>query len=129
MDDDRLQRQVTRELLETLGYRVEVAASGDEAIERLREHPTDLLVLDMVMESGQDGAEIYQQALNLNSNQRAILLSGFSESARVKMARSLGARIYLRKPISLEKLARAVWEELDRWGQGIRIAWVRSGRV
>ncbi len=114
VDDDRLQREVARELLETLGYRVEVAASGEEAVDRLKEYQADLLVLDMVLEEGSDGAETFKQVLKMKPHQRAIVVSGFSESDQVKEALALGAGVYLRKPVTLEKLAKAVREELDR---------------
>ncbi len=114
VDDDRLQREVSRELLETLGYHVEVAASSEEAIARLKEYAADLLVLDMVLETGCNGAETYRRVLEMKPHQRAILISGFAESDQVKEALALGAGAYLRKPVTLEKLAKAVREELDR---------------
>lgn len=49
VDDDQLQREVTRESLSRLGYRVVAAASGEEAVQRLAEHPVELVILDMVM--------------------------------------------------------------------------------
>ncbi|MHB0868562.1 MAG: histidine kinase N-terminal 7TM domain-containing protein [Chloroflexota bacterium] len=118
VDDDQLQRHVTRELLETLGYRAEVAAGGEEGVARLRQHPADLVILDMIMPGGMDGAETYRRMLETRPGQRAIILSGFSASERVQEAQRLGAGGYLRKPITLEKLARAVREELERRPDG-----------
>jgi two-component system, cell cycle sensor histidine kinase and response regulator CckA len=114
VDDDALQQTVLTTMLERLGYQVKVASSGEEALDVLREHPTDLLILDMVMPEGIDGAETCRRAMGIRPDQKAIILSGFAESDRVVEARSLGAVSFLRKPITLERLAAAVRHELDR---------------
>jgi PAS domain S-box-containing protein len=114
VDDDEMQREVGKELLATLGYQVEVVASGEEAIAWLRRRQADLLVLDMIMPGGIDGAETYRRALQLRADQRGIVVSGYAESDRVKVALALGAGAYLRKPVTMERLARAVRDELDR---------------
>lgn len=114
VDDDEMQRDVARELLETLGYRVEVAASGEEALVWLKEHHVDLLVLDMVMPGGIDGTDTYRRAREIRTAQQAIIVSGFAGSERVREVQRLGAGAYLRKPMSLERLASAVRGELDR---------------
>lgn len=114
VDDDRLQREVLRTMLSKLGYQVRVATSGEEALAQLRHESADLLVLDMIMPGGIDGAETYRQVLEIAPRQRAIVLSGFSESDRVREAQSLGAGSYLRKPVTLERLAKVVRGELDQ---------------
>ncbi len=114
VDDDAIQRQVLDDLLTKLGYRVERAASGEEAVDFLRDHPVDLLILDMVMPDGIDGAETYRRVAAMWPGQKAIILSGFAETDRVEEAQRLGAGTYLRKPMSLQQLAKAVREELDR---------------
>ncbi len=114
VDDDRLQREVLRESLEKLGYRVETATGGEQALAYLKEHPADLMILDMVMPGGMDGTETYRGALEVVPGQRAIIVSGFAASERVAQAQAMGAGAYLRKPVKLEILARAVREELDR---------------
>jgi CheY-like chemotaxis protein len=114
VDDDGWLRDVTTQLLESLGYHAAAAASGEEAVRYLREHAADILVLDMIMPSGWDGAETYRRILEFRPTQRAILLSGFAESDRVAEAQQLGAGPYLRKPATRSELAKAVRLELDR---------------
>jgi sensor domain CHASE-containing protein/nitrogen-specific signal transduction histidine kinase/CheY-like chemotaxis protein len=114
VDDDRLQRTVMRGMLSSLGYHVAEASSGENAVAYLEEHPMDLLLLDMVMIPGIDGAETYRRALEVRPRQRAIILSGYAESDRVLVARDLGAPAFLQKPVTLEAIARAVRNELAR---------------
>jgi two-component system, cell cycle sensor histidine kinase and response regulator CckA len=117
VDDDATQREVIGRLLRQLNYRVGVAARADEALSALRAEPVDLLLLDMVM-PGIDGAELYKRALALRPGTPAILVSGFAESRRVRLARELGAVNFLQKPLTLGKLARAVRAALDAQREG-----------
>ena len=90
------------------------AAGGEEAVAYLRRHDVDLLVMDMIMEPGMDGLDTYREIVKIKPGQRAIIVSGFSETDRVTRAQELGAGAYVRKPFVMEKLALAVREELDR---------------
>ncbi len=114
VDDSAEQRELTRNILNKLGYSVEVAKSGEDALDLIKEHPFDLLLLDMIMDPGIDGLDTYKRVLDLCGSQKAIIVSGYSESERVKEALSLGAGAYIRKPYHLSELARAVRSELNK---------------
>ncbi|MBD3258343.1 PAS domain S-box protein [candidate division GN15 bacterium] len=114
VDDDQMQREVSARLLAKLGYAVETADSGEAAVERLRQSAVDVLVLDMVMPPGIDGAETYRRITAIRPGQRAVIVSGYSESDRVRETQRLGAGAYVRKPITYRELASAVRGELDR---------------
>ena len=114
VDDIAEQRDVASRLLTRLGYEVHVVSSGEEAVEYLKRHKADILVLDMIMTPGIDGLETYQRVLEINPKQKAILVSGFSETERVKEAQRLGAGAYVKKPYMMEKIGVAVRDELDR---------------
>jgi two-component system cell cycle sensor histidine kinase/response regulator CckA len=114
IDDDPMQREVALRLLERLGYTAKATGSGEAAVERLRDEQFDLLVLDMVMPPGIDGAETYRRAAELRPGIRAVVVSGFAEGDRVREAQELGAGTYVRKPVTLSQLAHAVRAELDR---------------
>ncbi|MCL5958792.1 MAG: response regulator [Chloroflexi bacterium] len=107
-------RRAPASLLAVLGYRVSTASCGEEVIHHLKEHAVDLMVLDMLMPPGIDGAETYRRALEIRPGLRAIILSGFAESDRVQEAQTLGAGAFILKPVTLEVLAQAVREALDR---------------
>jgi len=114
VDDIAEQREVASGLLKSLGYQVHTVASGEEAVEYLRENKADILVLDMIMTPGIDGLETYQRILEINPQQKAILVSGFSETIRVRKAQKLGAGAYVRKPYVMEKIGLAIRDELNR---------------
>ncbi len=80
----------------------------------MKNNSADLLVLDMIMEPGIDGLETYKRILKFHPGQKAMIVSGFSETDRVKETQKLGAGTYLKKPYLLEKFGLAVKDELDR---------------
>ena len=114
IDDVAEQREIASLLLERLGYRVATVSNGREAVEYLKQTPADLLLLDMIMEPDMDGLETYKKILDVRPGQRAIIVSGFSETDRVREAQRLGVGGYLRKPYAMESICTAIRKELDR---------------
>lgn len=101
-------------MLGTLNYDVSSVSSGEDAVVYMKVHKVDLMVLDMIMDPGMDGLDTYRSVLVIHPKQKAIIVSGFSESDRVKITKDLGAGAYVRKPYVIEKLGLAVRKELDR---------------
>jgi len=114
VDDVAEQREIASGLLEKLGYQVFTACSGEEAVDLLSKNGIDIVVLDMIMDPGIDGCETYRQMISVKPSLKAIIVSGFSESARVREARRLGAGAYVIKPYTMEKLAIALRNELSQ---------------
>ncbi|MDX9746594.1 MAG: hypothetical protein RBU31_08655, partial [Syntrophales bacterium] len=56
----------------------------------------------------------YRRILEIHPGQKAIIVSGFSETDRVGQARGLGAGAYVKKPYTIEKLGVSVKNELAR---------------
>ena len=114
VDDAHEQREIASKMLAKLGYKAFSVASGEGAVEYIKENTVDLLLLDMIMEPGIDGYETYKRIKRINPRQKAIIASGFSETGRVKAAQKLGAGPYIKKPYLLNKIAKAIRNELDR---------------
>ncbi len=113
VDDIEDQQDIASRILKKLGYSATAVSSGEEALEYIKTHSADLLVLDMIMDPGMDGLETYKRILRLNPNQKAIIASGFSATDRVKEVQKIGAGAYIKKPYTLEKIGLAVKTELD----------------
>lgn len=119
VDDDKLQIEVMTRLLQAMGYTVDNALSGEEALRlfatyKEKNHFPKLAILDMVMGEGMDGTQIYQELKAINPKQRAIIVSGYAESPRITLAQTLGVGACLRKPVTRAMLSKAVRQELDR---------------
>ncbi len=114
VDDLAEQREVAAAMLGKAGYRVQTAASGEEALEHLGRHAADLVILDMIMDPGLDGLETFRRIRDRIPQQKAIIVSGYAETARAREALKLGAGAYVQKPFVMERICQAVRRELDR---------------
>ena len=114
VDDVKDQRDVSCELLDSLGYKVHKTANGHEALQFLKENEVDLVILDMIMEKDFDGLDTYTEIIEIRPDQKAIITSGFSATDRVLKMQKLGAGQYIKKPFTLKTIGEAVRIELDK---------------
>lgn len=119
VDDDAIQRDVAMNILKSLGYKTCAVESGEKATEFLRNNSVDLIILDMIMPAGIDGVETYNRVLEINPDQKAIIISGFSESERVRKAKQAGVAAFVRKPLTRVTLATAIRRALDKYTTNI----------
>jgi signal transduction histidine kinase/ActR/RegA family two-component response regulator len=118
VDDVKEQREIASRILSVLGYSVQTLSSGEEAIEYLRGASADLLILDMLMEPGMDGLETYKRIAKLHPGQKAIIATGFAETAQIKEALQSGVGRYLKKPYLIDEIGLAVKAELGKRPNG-----------
>jgi len=120
VDDDAELRKATMAYLRSIGYKVAGARNGNEAVEIIQKvaqgqgQPIDLIVLDMIMADDFDGLETYKAILQINPRQKAIMVSGFTITERIKTAMRIGVGQCLLKPYDSEDIANAVRTELDK---------------
>jgi len=113
VDDDEQLRDIASQMLLSFGYTVHSVSSGELAINFVKETPVDLIVMDMLMNPGMNGYQTYKEILKLYPEQKAIIVSGFSESDDVTAAIRLGAGSFIKKPYSMEQLGRVVKETFN----------------
>jgi PAS domain S-box-containing protein len=112
-DDSAPERQAARTALEKAGYKVHLAAGGEEAVRLLRAHANDiqLLIVDLMM-PGRDGKDVVEESLRLNPALAVIVTSGFSRNyARSALPR--GAWKFLQKPFTADQFVSAVQHALE----------------
>lgn len=114
VDDEPQQRDIAVQLLRSLGYQPNAVSDGEEAIEYLKNNSVDLLVLDMILGPGLNGRQTYERILLSKPNQKAVIVSGYSESDDVKATLELGAGSLISKPYIKEQFAKVVQTELSR---------------
>ena len=113
VDDDPKIRTVVRRGLAYEGYRVVEAATGEEGLEKAREHMPELVVLD-VMLPGIDGLEVTRR-LRGAGDPMAILMLTARDDVRARVeGLETGADDYLVKPFSFEELLARVHALLRR---------------
>ena len=103
VDDTLILRERLSTAFQQRGFRVETAASYDEAIEVFTRHPTELAVLDLRM-PGRSGLELLVRLLNIRPETRAIMLSGFGSIPASIDAIRAGAVNFLSKPADADDI-------------------------
>ena len=68
----------------------------------------------MIMDPGINGRETYERIIKIHPKQKAIIVSGFTETDDVKDAQKLGAGQYIKKPLTLEKIGLGIKEVLGK---------------
>ncbi len=112
VDDEESQREIARQILTELGYQVETVESGEKALAYLQANAVDIIVLDMIMQTGMNGRQTYEEILKVRPGQKAIIASGFAESADVREAQRLGAGAFIKKPYTIDQISVAIKGEL-----------------
>ena len=113
VDDDPMIRAVVRRGLAYAGYRVIEAASGEDGLEKAREHLPDLVVLDIML-PGIDGLEVTRR-LRSGGDEVAILMLTARDEVRDRVeGLETGADDYLVKPFSFAELLARIHALLRR---------------
>jgi len=117
MDDEEMVRDVGARMLTLLGYNVEFAEDGAEAI-ALYEHaldsgePFDAVVMDLTIPGGMGGKEAIQKLREIDPDVRAIASSGYSTDPVMANYEEHGFAAVVPKPYQTQELGRAVHEVL-----------------
>jgi PAS domain S-box-containing protein len=112
VDDEERQREIAGKFLTRLGYAVESVSSGEAALEYLKDHSVDLMVIDMIMPGGMNGRQTYEKAVKIHPGQKAVITSGFAETEDVDAIQQIGAGRFIKKPYSFETIGMAIRKAL-----------------
>jgi len=113
VDDLTEQRELASLVLESLGYTVQSAENGHQALEILDRQTFDLVILDMIMEENFDGLDTYREIIIRNPHQKCIIASGYAENDRVKQALLAGVGGYVAKPYTIDMIGTAIRKVFD----------------
>jgi len=109
MDDESIVREITSQLLSHLGYNVNVARDGKEAIELYgnamkTNNGFDAVILDLVVPGGQGGVETLTKLIEMDPECRAIIASGYSNDHVMSSFTQYGFKGVISKPYRIKEL-------------------------
>jgi len=113
MDDDEMIRNVARRLIEWIGYEIDTAVDGREAIEKYRAAkkagtPFDVVILDLTIPGGMGGIKAFAQLKEIDPGVKAIVSSGYSSDSVMSDYAKLGFAGMIPKPYKMEALSRVL---------------------
>ena len=114
IDDDPWVLKILKQILEGAGHEVHTAEDGQEGLEQYRQDPTDLIITDMVMPV-KDGLKMIMEVENEFPDAKIIAISGggiIEPERYLSLAKSIGTKKTIQKPITKEELLKAVDEVL-----------------
>ena len=109
MDDEEIIQDVLSNMLDFLGYEVELASDGRQAIDmyvkaREAQKPFNALIMDLTIHGGMGGKEAIKDLLKVDPDVRAIVSSGYSTDPAVTNFQEFGFKAVIAKPFKIEEL-------------------------
>lgn len=116
VEDEAMMRNLLLKILESEGYKVVLASSAQEALEKLDQDKFDLLLSDVKM-PGMNGFELLEKAKSRWADMAVIVMTGYGDAYTIKEALVKGADEYLSKPFKSHEVSliveRAYWRLLS----------------
>ena len=119
VDDEPVARQSLTDILKLEGYHVAAAPNGQMAVEYVRTHPVDLMIVDLRM-PGMDGLDVIQVVNQVSPETEVILLTAYGSTDTAIRALRLRIHDYLLKPASPTQVIASIKKGLARRSARLR---------
>ncbi len=113
VDDEAVARQSLSDILRLEGFRVHAVPNGQAAIEYVRTHAVDLMIVDLKM-PGMDGLEVIQVVNQISPETEVILLTAYASVESAVQALRLRIHDYLTKPVQPSHIVASIRKGLAR---------------
>ncbi len=115
VDDEEVMVDVTRQILDRLGYEVIATTSSVDALETFQAKPDqfDLVITDQVMPD-MTGTQLAEKLISIRPDISIILCSGFPENVSPDQLESIGIKEFVLKPVTRQEIGRIIRKVLDK---------------
>jgi PAS domain S-box-containing protein len=115
VDDEAVIIEAVGDMISHLGYRLEIARSGEKALElyQANQGAIDLVILDLVMPS-MGGAETFDKLKTMDPQVKVLLCSGFSAEGQATELLQRGCLGFIQKPFNLNQFAYKLGRVLNK---------------
>jgi DNA-binding NtrC family response regulator len=114
VDDERAIQLALRGLLRREGYDVELAGTGDEAVERVSDGGFDLVLTDLVLGRGPSGMDVLRAVKEKHPETVVVMITAHGSEKVAVEAMKLGAEDYVPKPFDNDEIRLVVRRALER---------------
>ena len=117
MDDDEMIREIAKAMLTRLGYEIELATDGAEAVDMYRKDldagiQADLIIMDLTVPGGMGGEEAVKKILSINPGAKIFVSSGYSNDPIMANYSDYGFCGAIVKPYQMQELNKILQEVL-----------------
>ena len=110
IDDEEIIRRPAKEMLNRMGYEVELAADGAEGIELYKNardsgRPFQAVIMDLTIPGGMGGEQAIRELVEIDPHAKVIVSSGYSNDPLMSNFREYGFSGVVQKPYTIEDLA------------------------
>lgn len=121
MDDEEILRNAAGLILNELGYSVDFAKDGKEAIEIYKKaknsgEPFNAVLMDLTIPAGMGGKDAIKRLVEIDPDVRAIVCSGYSNDPMMSEYGNYGFKEAIVKPYNIEQLSRTVYKVVEGKG-------------
>ncbi len=109
-DDEEMLREVLDKLLTREGYRVSLAASGEEALQLAKSSSFDIAIVDVMM-PGIDGIQTREELKRIDGQMPVIICTAYGSKEILKRAINSGAKYFIEKPFTQKSVSALKYEQ------------------
>src|SRR5476651_1204492 len=113
VDDDKIVLALLKRILEREGFVAHCVASGEEAIERIKERTFSVMITDLNM-PGLDGLELARKGLEIAPQMPIIMNTGGISPKIIRLAKEIGITKVLGKPFLVKELLETIREVMGK---------------
>jgi CheY-like chemotaxis protein len=113
MDDEEIVREVAGEIIHHLGFEVDFAVDGQEAIEKYSQamkngEPYTMVIMDLTVPGGMGGGEAIKKLLDIDPQAKVIVSSGYSNNPIMANFNKFGFKGVMSKPFRLDEVKKTL---------------------
>ncbi len=123
VDDEKNIRLTLGQTLEMVGYQVQTAVNGEDALKQLAVGAFDLILLDLRM-PGMDGMQVLQQIVEERPELRVIVVTAHGTVETAVEAMKIGAVDFIQKPFAPQEIRSLVAQVLDQSQRRRPLRWL-----
>jgi two-component system cell cycle sensor histidine kinase/response regulator CckA len=119
MDDDEQIRMLTKNMIESLEYKCDLAKDGEEAVQLYKRYlnigrPYDIVIMDLTIIGGMGGEQTFKALRELHPEVCAIIASGYDNEEMARQFLDMGFYGYLTKPYRVGDLGKIIRKVLGK---------------
>lgn len=103
-----------KSFFEMRGFEVSTALNGDDALSKTSRENPDIIILDVMMRTDNEGIEFLPKLKAALPSVKVIMITGVDDENTIKEAKRLGADDYITKPLMLEYLENTVIGKIEK---------------